>query len=147
MIARTIAKSAPRRRLLYVEAHAASVARVERLLAGRNDLLLMHARSLDVALKQARAEPPELMLIDVDLVAIGARELMKLLRANPATQDAPILALGANMAPDTVVKGLEAGFFHYLTKPVDGEALMEALAYALEFSAQERAEKTLKESR
>ena len=138
---RTIPKTGPRRRrLLYIEEHAESLARVERLLAGRKDLLLVHAASLDLALKQARAEPPELMLIDVDLVGIGAPELMKLLRTNSGTQAAPILALSANAAPDAIVKGLEAGFFHYLTKPLKGEPFREALAYALEFAALERAE-------
>ena len=147
MIARALPKTGPRpRRLLYVEEHGETVARVERLLASREDLLLTRAGSLDLALKQARVEPPELMLIDIDLVSIGAPELMKLLRASPGMQAAPVLALSANKAPDAIVKGLEAGFFHYLTKPVQARPFMEALAYALEFSACERAEQPLKEA-
>jgi CheY-like chemotaxis protein len=147
MIARTLPKTGPRRRrLLYVEEHGDTVARVEQLLAGRKDLLLVRAGSLDLALKQARIEPPEVMLIDIDLVGIGAPELMKLLRTSPGMQAAPVLALSVNTAPDAIVKGLEAGFFHYLAKPVEAKPFMEALAYALEFSACERTEKTLKES-
>ena len=44
MIARGIPKTGPRRcRLLYVEDHADSVVLVDKLLAGRKDLLLLHA--------------------------------------------------------------------------------------------------------
>jgi CheY-like chemotaxis protein len=73
---------------------------------------------------------------------------MKVLRAEPATEATPILALGANATPKAIVKALEAGFFQYLTKPLQAAAFMEALAFALEFAAVERSEQnTFKESR
>jgi CheY-like chemotaxis protein len=144
MIARAIPKTGPRRfRLLYVEDHAESMARVEQLLARRKDLLLVRAGSLHLALEQARVERPEVILINIDLPGpseLGAIGLMKLLRESPGTRAAPILALSANAAPAAIVKGLEAGFFHYLTQPLKGAPFTEALAYALEFAALERAE-------
>lgn len=144
-------KTGPRRRrLLYVEDHADSVALVERLLAGRKDLLLLHAAEVDLGIKLARSKQPEVILINIDLPApsaLGAIRLMTLLHGDPGTQAAPILALSGNAAPDAVVKGLEAGFFHYLTKPLKAEPFMEALAYALEFTALERAEQAGAHSR
>jgi CheY-like chemotaxis protein len=156
MIARAIPKTGPRRcRLLYVEDHAESVALVEALLAGRKDLLLLHAADAKLGIKLARTQRPEAILIDIDLAGMSALEFMKLLRADPATETTPILALGANAAPEAIVKALEAGFFQYLTKPLQAGAFMEALAFALEFAAVERSEQnplslrrtTLKESR
>ena len=141
MLARAIPKTGPRRRrLLYVEEHAESLALVKQLLAGRRDLLLLHAADLSLGIKLARTKHPEVILIDIDLPSLDAIHLMKLLRADPATPTAPIIALSANAAPDAIVDGLEAGFFLYLTKPVQGVPLMEALDYALEFAALERAE-------
>ena len=141
MSARAIPKTAPRRsRLLYVESDVDSVALVMRLVAARKDLVLLHAADMDLAFKLARREHPEVLLINLDLADLGAVPLMQLLRANPATQAAPILALSANAAADVIVNTLEAGFFHYLTKPVQAEPFMQALAYALEFTALERAE-------
>jgi CheY-like chemotaxis protein len=151
MIARAILKTGPRRcRLLYIEDHAESVARVERLLASRRDLLLLHAADLNLGIKMARSKRPEVILINVDLRGIGelcAVGLMALLRADPALQTTPILALDGNAAPGAIVKGLEAGFFCYLTKPLKAAPFMEALAYALEFAALERTEQAGAHSR
>jgi CheY-like chemotaxis protein len=156
MIARAIPKTAPRRcTLLYVEDHAESVALAEALLAGRKDLLLLRAADAKLGIELARTRRPEAILIDVDLAGMSALEFMKVLRADPATETTPILALGANAAPEAIVKALEAGFFQYLTKPLQAGAFMEALAFALEFAAVERSEHnplslrrtTLKESR
>jgi len=141
MIARAMPKTGPGRcRLLYVENHADSVALVETLLAGRKDLLLLRAMDANLGLKLARTERPEAILINVDLAGMSALEFMKVLRADPATEATPILALGANAAPEVIVKVLEAGFFQYLTKPLRAEPFMEALLFALEFAAVERSE-------
>jgi len=138
-------KTSPTRcSLLYIEHHAESFGLVEQLLAGRKDLLLLHATDLSLGIKLARSKKPEVILINIDVpgfdAGLDAVELMKLLRADAAMQAAPILALSANAAPAAIVRGLEAGFFHYLTKPIQAGALMEALDYALEFAALERSE-------
>jgi CheY-like chemotaxis protein len=148
MIARAIPKTGPRRcRLLYVEDHAESVELVQTLLADRKDLLL-HAADANLGIKLARTQRPEAILIDVDLAGMSALEFMKALRADPATKATPILALGANAAPEAIVKALEAGFFQYLTKPLQAGPFMEAFDFALEFAAVERSEyNPLKESR
>jgi CheY-like chemotaxis protein len=126
--------------LLYVEDHADSVALVETLLAGRKDLRLLHAADANLGIELARARRPEAILINVDLAGMGALEFMNVLRADPATEATPILALGANAAPEAIVRLLEAGFFQYLAKPLRAEPFMEALAFALEFAAVERSE-------
>jgi len=142
MIARTPPKTGPRcRRLLYIEDHAESIALVERLLSARKDLLLLHAADTNLGIERARREQQDAILIDIDLPGPGsAASLVRLLRADPATEAAPILALGGSVAPEAVVKGLEAGFFQILAKPLQPGPFMEALAFALEFAAVERSE-------
>lgn len=141
-MARATPKAAPRRRrLLYIEDHAESIALVEGLLAGRKDLLLLRAADTNLGIEQSRAERPDVILINIDLPGPGsAASLVKLLRAEPATGAAPILALGAGVAPEAIVKGLEAGFFQCLAKPLQAGPFLEALAFALEFAAVERSE-------
>lgn len=141
MIARAMPTTAPRRcTLLYVEDHADSVALVGTLLADREDLLLLHAADAKLGIEQARTQRPDAILINVDLAGMSALEFMKVLRAEPATEATPILALGANASPEAIVKALEAGFFQVLTKPLQAGRFMEALAFALEFAAVERSE-------
>ena len=157
MIARAIPKTRARRcKLLYVEDHAESIALVETLLAGRKDLLLLRAADANRGIEIARTQQAEAILINIDLAGSSALEFMKILRAERALETTPILALGANVAPEAIVKGLEAGFFQYLAKPLQAAPFMEALASALEYAAVERSEQnmvplhrrtTLKESR
>ena len=147
MTARAIPKTGPRRcRLLYIEDSAANLTRAEELLASRKKVLLLHAVNVHLGIKLARSKRPELILINIDLpdfdTGRGASDLMKLLRAEPGLETAPILALSANAAPAAMVRGLEAGFFLYLIQPLQAGPFMEALDYALEFAALERSEQT-----
>lgn len=127
-------------RLLYVEHHPQNIRLVEQLVARGTDLLLLRAADVHAGIELARTERPAVILINIDLPGISAIQLMQRLRAEPHMQNTPILALSANAAPDAIVKGLEAGFFHCLTKPMRAEPFMQALGDALEFAARERAE-------
>jgi CheY-like chemotaxis protein len=57
-----------------------------------------------------------------------------MLRADPATAHIPIVALSANAMPRDIAKGLEAGFFRYLTKPIKVNEFMDTLDVALKFA-------------
>ena len=134
------AGGAPRLSLLYVEDHPASLGMVEQLVARRTDMLLLRAANVRLGIELAHTARPEVILLNIDLPGTGALQFMKLLRADPATQNTPLLALGANAAPAAIKNALEAGFFHYLTKPLEPERFTQALDDALEFAALERAE-------
>ncbi|OYZ28001.1 MAG: hypothetical protein B7X82_06655, partial [Hydrogenophilales bacterium 17-64-65] len=58
----------------------------------------------------------------------------KILREDPATAHIPVLAISANAMPRDIQKGLEAGFFRYLTKPIKVSEFMQALNMALELT-------------
>jgi CheY-like chemotaxis protein len=145
MSPRAIPKAGPRRcRLLYVEQDAESVVYVEQLVAARKDLQLLRAGNLHLAIQAVRSRRPDVILIDIDLPDFdpdrSPREIVQRLHADPALESIPILALSANAAPAAIMQGLEAGFFQYLTKPIRADAFTEALAFAREFTAIDRAE-------
>ena len=147
MIARATSRTGPRRcTLLYVEDHAESVILMKTLLEGRKDLLL-HAADANVAIELARTQRPDAILINVDLAGPSAPEFLKVLRADPATEAIPVMALAAGAAPEAIVKRLEAGFFQVLAKPLRAEPFLEAFAFALEFAAVERSEQNALTSR
>jgi CheY-like chemotaxis protein len=72
--------------------------------------------------------------MDINLPGLSGVEAMKILRADPATEHIPIIALSANAIPRDIERGLEAGFFNYITKPIMVSKFMDALDAALTFS-------------
>ena len=65
--------------------------------------------------------------MDINLPGISGIEALKILREDPATAHIPVVALSANAMPRDIEKGLQAGFFRYLTKPIKVNEFMETL--------------------
>jgi PAS domain S-box-containing protein len=125
------------RTLLYVEDNPANLKLIEQLIARRPDMLLLTARDGDLGIQLARARQPEVILMDINLPGISGIEALKILREDPATAHIPIVALSANAMPRDIEKGLHAGFFGYLTKPIKVDEFMQTLDVALEFARKE----------
>ncbi len=128
----------PLRTLLYVEDNPANLELVEQLVARRSDLRLLSAADGSLGIEYARACLPEVILMDINLPGLSGIEAMKILHADPTTSHIPIIALSANAIPRDVEKGLEAGFFNYITKPIVVEKFMDALDAALSVAAKTR---------
>ena len=128
------------RTLLCVEDNPANLKLVEELIARRPDLRLLTAVNGTLGIDLARASQPEMILMDVNLPDISGIEALKILREDPLTAHIPIVALSANAMPRDIVKGLEAGFFRYLTKPIKVNEFMDTLRMALELADQRTAE-------
>ena len=122
------------RLLLYVEDNAANLTLIEQLIGRRPEMRLLTARNGKDGIYLAKASLPDVILMDINLPGINGIDAMKILRLDPATAHIPIVALSANAIPRDMEKGLEAGFFRYLTKPIQVTQFFETLATALEFS-------------
>jgi CheY-like chemotaxis protein len=83
--------------------------------------------------------------MDINLPGINGIEALKILHADPSTAHIPIIALSANAVPHDIQRGLEAGFFNYLTKPIKVNQFMDALDVALKYSQSHRAAQPKKE--
>jgi PAS domain S-box-containing protein len=127
---------APLRTLLYVEDNPANLKLIEQLIARRPDMRLLSARDGTLGIQLARANQPEVILMDINLPGISGIEALKILREDPATAHIPVVALSANAMPRDIEKGLQAGFFRYLTKPIKINEFMHTLDAALEFARQ-----------
>jgi PAS domain S-box-containing protein len=122
------------RTLLYVEDNPANLMLVEDLIARRPDLRLLSAADGNIGIEFARAYLPEVILMDINLPGISGIQALKILRADPATAHIPVIAISANAIPRDVKKGLEAGFFRYLTKPIKVNEFLDTLDVALKFA-------------
>lgn len=143
---RTSARSgAPVRTLLYVEDNPANLRLVEELITRRSDLRLLSAADGNLGIELAREFMPDVILMDINLPGINGIEAMKILRADAATAHIPIVAISANVIPMDIKKGLEAGFFRYLTKPIKVNEFMDTLDVALKFAKTQSARANIEE--
>jgi CheY-like chemotaxis protein len=123
--------------LLYVEDNQANMKLVEQLISRRPDIRLLTAVDGTLGIEVARTAKPTVILMDINLPGISGLEALKVLRADATTAHIPIVALSANAMPRDIEKGLQAGFFRYLTKPIKINEFMHTLDAALEFALQE----------
>ncbi len=117
--------------LLYVEDNPANLMLVEDLIARRPEIRLLTARDGLTGIELARAARPDVILMDINLPGISGIHVLKILLDDPATAHIPVVALSANAMPHDIAKGLEAGFFRYLTKPIKIHEFMQTLDDAL----------------
>jgi PAS domain S-box-containing protein len=125
---------APLRTLLYVEDNPANLKLVEQLIARRPDMRLLSAVNGNLGVELARANQPEVVLMDINLPGMSGIEALAILREDPGTAHIPVVALSANAMPRDIEKGLQAGFFWYLTKPIKVNEFMDVLDAAFEFA-------------
>jgi PAS domain S-box-containing protein len=132
MAAAPIAASSRNRLLLYVEDNPANLQLIEQLIARRPELRLLTAQNGKDGINLAREYVPDVILMDINLPGISGIEAMKIIQRDPVTAHIPIVALSANAIPSDIEKGLEAGFFRYLTKPIKVNEFMDTLVVALD---------------
>jgi signal transduction histidine kinase/CheY-like chemotaxis protein len=131
--------------LLYVEDNPANLMLVEDLIARRPDIRLLTARDGDRGIEIARAARPDVILMDINLPGISGIGALRILAEDPATAHIPVVALSANAIPRDIERGLEAGFFRYLTKPLKVAEFMDTLDVALKFAKRDSARASVKE--
>jgi CheY-like chemotaxis protein len=126
----------PERRhtLLYVEDNPANLMLVEDLIARRDDIRLLTAKDGNRGIEIARASRPDVILMDINLPGISGIQAMRILADDPSTAHIPVVALSANAVPRDIERGLEAGFFRYLTKPIKVNEFMNTLDIALKYA-------------
>ena len=122
--------------VLYVEDNATNLALVELLIARRGDLKMLSAITGRKGIEMANEQLPVVILMDIQLPDMSGIDVLKYVRANPATTHIPILALSSDAFPLQIKKAVEAGFFRYLTKPFNIDELNDALDACLSFAAE-----------
>jgi two-component system cell cycle response regulator DivK len=76
------------------------------------------------ALEAARAELPDLVLMDMSLPVLDGWEATRQLKADPRTRHVPVIALTAHAMAGDREKALAAGCDEYDTKPVEFARLL-----------------------
>lgn len=76
------------------------------------------------ALADVQADPPDLLLLDVQMPDLDGFEVASMLKSDPATATIPIIMVSAHEGRGARLIGLESGAEDYLSKPVDPPELI-----------------------
>ena len=117
--------------VLYIEDNEANIALMEQLIECRPGLQLLSAADATLGMAMAQRHLPNLILMDINLPGINGIQALKILRDDTATRHIPVMAISANAMPRDIEKGLAAGFFDYLTKPINVPKFLAALDHGL----------------
>ncbi|MEO8312196.1 MAG: PAS domain S-box protein [Caldimonas sp.] len=114
-------------RVLYAEDDEVNVELIRQVVALRPTVDLSVATNGARALEMARRDPPDLMLVDMNLGDMTGLELASALLESPQTAGLRLVALSADALPEQISATLAAGFESYLTKPVDFRKFLDVL--------------------
>ncbi len=118
--------------VLYVEDNPANVTFMRDLLGGFPDIDLLVAPTAEIGIDLARAHRPHLVIMDINLPGMSGIDALRALREDPLTTRIPVIALTAAASERDRIRGEQAGFFRYLTKPVRVAELESVLETLLE---------------
>ncbi len=109
--------------VLYIEDNPMNQRLMQQIFASRKNLELRVAHTAEIGIQLARAEPPALILMDINLPGMNGFEALAALGKDPRTTGIPVVAVSANAMKGDEERGRKAGFADYLTKPIDIAAL------------------------
>ncbi len=111
-------------RVLYVEDNPASQRLMTELFKTQPHLQLFCSESAEDGIELASIERPDLILMDINLPSIDGYQALGILSRDLRTENIPVIAVTANAMLADIDRGKQAGFFDYLTKPLDLRKLL-----------------------
>jgi PAS domain S-box-containing protein len=118
------------RSVLYIEDNSANVRLMRDLLAAFAGIELVTAATAEIGIELARATPPGVIIMDINLPGMSGLEALHVLRSSVETERIPVIALTASASKQERERGERSGFFRYMTKPIhitDLEATLHSL--------------------
>ena len=112
----------PRRRILVVEDNPLNLKLVRDVLefAGYH---VIEARSGEEGLRAAQEDPPDLVLMDLQLPGIDGTETLRRLRQGSLGRSVPVVAVTASAMAEDRTRAALAGFDGFVEKPISVRAL------------------------
>ena len=123
--------------VFVVDDHPDNVALLAQLLRNAGYLVRV-ANSGRRALAAVASQPPELILLDINMPELSGYEVCAQLKANPATRDIPVMFLSALDDVRDKIDAFKAGGVDYVTKPFQAEEVLARVADQLRLGHRRR---------
>ena len=118
-------------RIVYVEDNPANFMLVRKILEVHGEHVVEQAASAEDGLVLIEANPPALVLLDLDLPGMSGLDLARKLKADARLQRIPIVAISASVMKDERNQARQAGCAGFLEKPFDIQELRRLVAEAV----------------
>ncbi|MET0386590.1 MAG: PAS domain S-box protein [Polyangiales bacterium] len=117
--------------VVYVEDNPANIAFMTDVFQSFEGYHLVTARTAEEGVTLTRSLRPQVVLMDINLPGMSGTQALAELRRTPDTSTIPVIALTAAASERDRRYGLQAGFFRYLTKPINIDELASSLQAAI----------------
>lgn len=114
-------------KIIYIEDNAANMRLVENILKALKGTELITTQDAYFGCDLINTHVPDLVLLDINMPGMNGYDVLKNIRQNPATRHIPVIAISANAMPSDIEKGIAAGFFAYITKPIAVPLLLDTI--------------------
>jgi len=114
-------------KLLYVEDNPSNVRLLQQIFSRYPQFELDIAEEAFLGIYKARSGKPDVIILDINLPGMDGYETLSVLKRDAVTASIPVIGLSANAMPYDIERGRRAGFYDYLTKPVDINRLIQTL--------------------
>jgi two-component system alkaline phosphatase synthesis response regulator PhoP len=112
------------KKVLVVDDHP-QIRRLIQINLEKSSLQIIEAEDGDEGLALARAERPDLIILDVMMPRKNGFEMLRDLKADPELCDIPVIMLTIRSHTPDIAHGLRAGAEFYLPKPFHPDELCE----------------------
>lgn len=113
--------------VLYIEDNKENMQLVREIFEKFDGAELKWAETAEKGIEEALNNLPDMILMDLNLPGMDGFEALKELRRHKECQNLPIIALSANVRPETIERGKREGFNNFLTKPIDIPTLIHVI--------------------
>lgn len=117
--------------LLCIEDNPSNLKLVDVIIQLTENISMISAHSGELGLEMAKDQNPDIILLDLNLPGMDGHEVLKEFQQLEQTRRTPIMALTASASKNDIKKGLEAGFFRYMTKPLDIKEFLQNITDSL----------------
>ncbi len=123
--------------ILVVDDAPGNLDRLGRILAAAG-YRVRKIPSGDLALASAKAEPPDLILLDIEMPGMSGYETCQRLKRDRATRELPIIFISTRRSAGDKVRAFSSGAVDYITKPFQSEEVLARVAIHLRLNALQR---------
>ena len=115
-----------KRKILVIDDNELNVKLVRGLLKIKSAHVL-EALDAETGIRLAQADPPDLILMDIQLPGIDGLQATELIKQDPNLKSIPVIALTSYAMRGDKEKALKAGCCDYISKPIDTQSFLEQI--------------------